>query len=144
MTKRKRDYAAEYKRRVDRALKLGYSLAIARGHPKTKTVWYVKKSTGEKKKKKVVVELGLRAAKLLGERPGEDIAKLIARDAKYVFGKKPKRGFGDDSAPAYQLRLEELARRDGTFDWINERAFIDQMMALGLTENDAYVHWMSP
>jgi hypothetical protein len=143
MAKRKRDYRAEYKRRIEKALKEGYSRAIARGHPKTEVVHYVDRK-GQKQKRRRVVELGLRAARFLGERPGERIDKIVARDAKYTFGKKPKRGFQDKNEVYYQLRLEELERRQGTFDWTNERKFIDQMLALGLTERDAYKNWFSP
>lgn len=143
MSKKKRDYRAEYKRRIERALKLGYSRAIARGHPKTETVSYRGKD-GSKKKRKRVVELGLRAARFLGERPGERIDKIVARDAKYTFGKKPKRGYQDKNEIYYQMRLEEMERRQGTFDWTNEAKFIEQMLALGLTERDAYKNWFSP
>jgi hypothetical protein len=47
----KRDYRAEYKRRIDRALRKGYSRQIARGHPKTKrksTLTGAGKPNGEK------------------------------------------------------------------------------------------------
>lgn len=139
----KRDYRAEYKRRIERALKLGYSRSVARGHPKKKTVHFVDKA-GVKRKKLEPVEVGLKGAKFLGVRPGTDIAELINKDALYVFGKVPRRKKKDSDGPHYQLRLSELARTDGTFDWTNEGNFIEQMRAAGLTEREAYTFWFSP
>lgn len=138
--KKKRNYRAEYKRRIARALEKGYSRSVARGHPKTKTV------KEGKVKRKVVTEIGLKAAKFLGVRPGGNLEDVLLEDARRVFGPKnvPKRGIEDPDAPSYQLRLEEMAMRDGDFDWTNEANFIEQMRAIGLTERDAYKHWFSP
>lgn len=136
---KKRNYKKEYRARIQRALKKGYSRDIARGHPKTKTV-----TDNKGKKRKVVQELGLRAAKFLGKKPGTPIRELVEADAAYVFEVTPRRIVGDNDGPHYALRLQELARRDGLFDWVNEGHFIETMKALGLTERDAYTFWFSP
>lgn len=73
------------------------------------------------------------------------LKNIVKRDAEYVFGEVPKRTFGvDDSAPLYQLRLEDMASRDGLFDWQNEHLFIAAMMGFGRTEREAYTLWFSP
>ena len=141
MKARKRNYKAEYARRIQRAKDRGYSKSVARGHANKR-------------------EAGINAAKLLGVKPGTDLDALIGRDARRVFGFKPRivKGTGkpskglfgtggaraDEFAPEYQLILAEYAKRDGLFDWSNEARFIEQMQAIGMTERDAYTHWFSP
>lgn len=137
--KKKRNYKAEYKARIERALKKGYSRRIARGHAKRISVEGV---DGEKRS--IPVELGLRAAKRIKQRPGTLIEDLIKQDAIWQFGEAPRREVGDLTGSYYQLRLQELARRPGLFDWTDERKFVDTMKAIGLTERDAYTHWFSP
>jgi hypothetical protein len=142
--KKKRNYRAEYKRRIARALAKGYSRSVARGHAKTKTRTYVKRD-GTKGKEVIHVEMSLKAAKLFGEKPGTLYADVLRRDAIHVFGEVPRRIKGEDkTSTAYQLRLEGLARFDGKFNWLDEGAFIREMMAAGLTEREAYTHWFSP
>jgi hypothetical protein len=142
--KKKRNYRAEYKRRIARALEKGYSRSVARGHAKTKTRTYTRKD-GTKGREVVHVEMSIKAAKLFGEKPGTLYADVLRRDANYVFGEVPKRIKGEDkTSTAYQLRLEGLAKFDGQFNWLDEGAFIAQMMAAGLTEREAYTHWFSP
>lgn len=122
MARRKRDYKAEYQRRIQRAKEKGYSKAVGRGHPR---------------QRKGKHELGIRAAQLLGLPPGTDIDEYVAADARRVFGgHRPKRR--EASIPDYMLRLAELQKTDGEFDWTSEAAFIAQMTALGLTEHEAY------
>jgi len=132
---KKRDYAAEYKRRIRRAKKLGLSKSVARGHAKHG-------------------ELSIKKAKALSEKfdvkvkPGTSIKDLAKEDNKHVFGrliKRKKKGRGDDDASEYAVRLESLKKRDdGIFDWENEHAFVEQMTELGLTEREAYSNWFSP
>jgi hypothetical protein len=118
MARKKRDYRAEYKRRIRRGKEKGYSKRVARGHPRRK-------------------ELGIRAAAVLGLPPGTDIDEYVAADARRVFGgHRPKRR--EASIPDFMLRLAELQKSDGEFDWTSEAAFIEQMTALGLTEREAY------
>jgi hypothetical protein len=125
VAKRKRNYRAEYKRRIDRALAKGYTRAVARGHAPKGTA-------------------GIKAAKFLGVNPGADLDDLIERDAKYTFGRKPKRRKDDTTPPEYQLRLEEMWKRDGRFDWRSEAEFIEQMQGLGFSKREAYTLWFSP
>lgn len=162
MGSRKRDYRAEYKRRIARGKTRGLSVSQARGHAKTKTVVF-KDKKGKVRKKKVRVELrpaDIKRANARARRRGirpvlrpgatrQDLKRAVARDALYVFGELPRRQVGDamtgDGGEAqYQLRLQMLESRMGAFDWVNERNFISQMMALGLTEREAYSNWFSP
>jgi hypothetical protein len=142
---RKRDYAAEYKRRLEHGKARKLSPEIARGH--------VKRG-----------KAGILAARFLGIRPGEPLQPineddfdqwkrlraLVAKDARRVFGTKPKRfSEGDDDyAAEYQLRLQELAAEhggpEGRLAWEDERHFVAQMQAAGATERQAYTFWFSP
>ncbi len=143
--KRKRDYAAEYKRRIERAAKKKIPRDVARGHaPKGKA--------------------GIKAARFLGIRPGEPLRAIdpelfsnwekireqVARDARRVFGQKPKRGSAgdEDFAAEYELRLNELieerGNKQGRFSWEDERRFVGEMRAMGATERQAYTFWFSP
>jgi hypothetical protein len=123
---KRRDYKAEYARRIKRALDQGYSRSVARGHAKHKKG-----------------ELGIKAARVLNVKPGTNIFEIVARDAKYVFGRKPKRKDEPD-APTYLLTLEEKAKREGRFDWLNEAEFIESMKGLGFSERESYTMWFSP
>ncbi len=161
MTTRKRNYAAEYARRIARGKARGMSVSQSRGHPKKRTVTAVLKGGRDKGKtvKRIeIVEVGaaaIRAANARARKRGirpildagatiEDIKRAVLRDAQYVFEDVPKREHGDGSAPEYQLRLEQLASRPGAFDWKNEAKFIAEMQALGLSEKQAYSQWFSP
>lgn len=128
-----RDYKAEYRARLKRALDLGYSRSVARGHPRHN---------------KNVVELGIRAAARLSKatgkkvKAGTDIREVINADRRYTFGgKEPKiqQGDRDDGGiSAYMMRLAELKRKNGYFRWDNEEEFIKQMTDLGMSERQAY------
>ena len=121
---RKRNYAAEYARRIARAKEKGYSKSVARGHARKG-------------------EAGIKAAKFLGVKAGADIDAIVAADARRVFGRKPKREFGE--APVqYEEKLIELKKREGRFEWTDEAAFIAAMGDLGMTTHDAYTFWFSP
>ncbi len=135
MTKRKakkrgkakagRDYKAEYRARIERALKLGYTRSVARGHPR---------------KSKTVREVGIKLARKLGLEPGTDIRKIIKDDRKAVFGRQIKRTTKDLDFSDYLLRLQEEAKHPerGMFDWLDEEAFIAQMVTSGFSEREAY------
>ena len=120
-----RDYKAEYRRRLKKALREGYSRRVARGHAGAR-------------------ELGIKAARLHNVKPGTDPFSIIERDASRVFqGAKPILQTGDGGAAGFQLRLEEQARAQGVFAWTDERQFVTEMQALGLTEREAYTQWFS-
>lgn len=163
MAKKRRDYRAEYKRRIARGRARGMSVSQSRGHPKTELVEVRIRRKGKlvTVKRRRRVELSVSTVKLANDRakgrgirpilkPGatrKDLKRAIARDAMYVFGDLPRRVVdetGDGGAPEYQLRLQMLASRMGAFDWLSEKAFIASMMALGLTEREAYSNWFSP
>lgn len=120
MARKKRDYKAEYKRRLARAKVLGISKSVARGHPKK----------GEK-------PLGRRTTR-------KDIEDVVAKDAKRVFGKKPKRTKEEQFPIDYEIKLADLKRRDGRFEWTDEASFVGTLQALGMTAHDAYTLWFSP
>jgi hypothetical protein len=167
---RKRNYRAEYKRRIERALAQGYSRKIARGHTPEGFV-------------------SPRAARFLKAsgigpdvKPGADYADVVKRsedfpayvtvDAVRVFdGYVPKRGrvhpttgeitqqrhnesreaylartrgWEGESAAEYALRLEELKKRDGAFQWTEEGEFVKAMRANGASAQEAYSFWFSP
>jgi hypothetical protein len=112
---KKRNYKAEYKRRIARAKARGFSVSQARGHAKP-------------------TELSITA---------ENMRMVVGKDAKRVFGRKPKRLPGEDVF-AYPERLEEMKKREGQFQWLDESAFIESITKLGLTEREAYTLWFSP
>lgn len=118
MTARKRsnrDYKAEYQRRLANARVRGFSVSQARGHHKPN-------------------ELSITA---------ENLRLIVGKDAKRVFGRKPHRLPGEDVF-AYPERLEDLKKRDGKFEWLDESTFIESITKLGLTEREAYTLWFSP
>lgn len=123
--KAKRDYKAEYRARIERALKLGYSRSVARGHPK---------------KSKTKREVGIRLARKLDLEPGEDLRKIIDADRVRVFGGKFKRKKSDLDFSDYLMRLSEEAKHPerGMFDWLDEEAFIAQMVTAGFSGREAY------
>lgn len=157
MASKKRDYRAEYKRRIARGKARGLSRAQAAGHPKVKRI-VTKDKKGRKRVRIERVELGVSAVNAANARAAKrgirpilpsgatlrDVKRAVKRDALYAFGEVPKRQHEDGSAPEYQLRLELLESRLSAFDWKNESKFIAEMMALGLSERQAYSQWFSP
>lgn len=114
--RKKRNYKAEYKRRVKLGKARGLSKSQSRGHPKK----------GE-----------LSASKAR-------IKKDVRKDAKHVFGFVPKRN--EDNGPdpfTYEEFLADKKKREGRFDWTDEGAFVAAVTALGLTANEAYTLWFS-
>lgn len=132
--KKKRDYRAEYRKRIARGRARGLPRNIAAGHPKRGR------------------DIGIEQAKALSEKFDVEVSptrvkNIVLEDNKYTFGRyvrRRKKGHGDRSSDEYALRLGELKRRDGIFDWENEARFIQQMMGLGKTPREAYTLWFSP
>lgn len=125
--RRKRNYRAEYRRRIKNALDKGLTRSQGRGHPRK----------GELPAKK------------------ESVAKVVRDDAKRTFRKVPKlepdapridsggRSYPDPSA--YEEYLRDKVKREGSkFDWFDEQEFISSVTALGMTEREAYTLWFSP
>ena len=125
MTRKQRDYKAEYKRRIARAKEKGYSRAVARGHARKG-------------------EAGIRAAKFLGVPVGSDIEGVVRKDKRRVFGRKIPRREPGEGPLEYEERLTESQQKpERDFKWTSQDEFIESLIALGLTEREAYTHWFS-
>lgn len=130
--KRKRDYKREYRRRLQlrelREQQLAAPVKVRR------------------RKKRRDYKKEYKARKILRAK------EAIERDARRVFGKKPKRGKGEgsryDPSPFvvidYAEVLAEKQKRDGAFNWTNEDEFIGALTNLGMPVQEAYTLWFSP
>ena len=114
---RKRDYKAEYKRRVAKGKARGLSVSQSRGHP-------VK---------------GERLASSLFERTKVKTRK----DKRKVFGFVPKRDDRHPDTVTYEEFLIDKAKREGNYNWTDEGSFIAALVAMGLSANEAYTLWFS-
>jgi hypothetical protein len=131
---RKRDYAAEYKRRLQRAKEKGYSKSVARGHP----------SKGE---------IGLKRAR----------AMLLPGPVQVIRPRKATRHGFRPTYKQIRERLESLnlkflaqslqgkrGRVPTSFsngriiDDDNRDRFIDALTKWGFTPREAYTLWFSP
>ena len=117
--KKKRDYAAEYKRRVARATAKGYSRAIARGHAPRGVI-------------------GIRLATKLRVPVGTYIDDLTIRTVN-----KPG---ADPDVIADHLRQRGITERElGTFDFTDQETFIKTMLSYGFTMKEAFgIYFDSP
>lgn len=146
---RKRDYKAEYQRRLARAKKRGLPKSIARGHP------------GKGK-------LGLRASKFLGVEPGyvaqytprailreimlADTARGLRREYARVLRTSQREAREQlvkqkgETANDYGLRRDEVLSdaKPSDLPLTSEVDFIRSMNALGFSEREAYTLWFSP
>lgn len=136
MSKRKRDYKAEYKRRKYLRSLREEGLAAA---PKTRVKLKKKRKRDYKKEYK--------------RRKISELKVIVARDAKRVFGFRPKRqgGEGGDldvamkGLESYAERLETIKKRDiSVFDWTDEQQFITSLTRKGVPIQEAYTMWFSP
>lgn len=138
---RKRDYAAEYKRRLARGRKRGYSASIARGHPR-----------------QTLGEIGIRRARSM-LLPGP--VSIIRTRTETRHGYRP-------TYAAIRRRLESLnlkllagvlkgKRGKIPIAWIRPRTgnpyldedetrdrFIDALTRWGFSPREAYTLWFSP
>lgn len=126
-------------------------MAKRRKKPAPKVKGVAKKTQKKRRKPRVVRDSSGRIRNYRKEyrrrkhlRAIEAAEELVARDARRVFGRKPKRTKEDPDAVHYELRLAEMAERDGRFDWLEEAEFIAQMQAMGATTREAYTLWFSP
>ena len=143
MAKRKRNYAREYARRLERAQQLGYSRAVARGHPR--------KTKGE---------IGLRRAHRMGLRPGATIERkgrhgTIANPFRptYAAIRKRARALGLPyienvlrgkkglipiawAGPPHNRYLKDDETRDAFIEFYTQPG--------GLETQEAYTLWFSP
>ncbi len=144
--RKKRNYRAEYAKRVKRGAARGLPRSVSRGH------------AGKDR-------AGILAAHFLGVKPGTNLRgslkHAVVKDALTVFHRRlpklskadvPQRQPGEEWSPLlraemaenYRKRLEKMAKKQGRFDWTHEEEFIRQMTAFGMTANEAYTFWFSP
>lgn len=110
--RRKRDYAAEYKRRVARARSKGFTMDIARGHPREGTV-------------------GLKLARKIGVPVGTEIADITVRtvNAEPASPRKIRRG----------LRNKGISEQDiRRIDVTDQETFVRTMLGYGLSWRQAF------
>ena len=142
MTKRARDYRAEYQRRLARAKERGYSKAVARGHA-TKG------------------RAGIKLAKVLGIKPGQKVNKRPPQPkAEPGFPTFEERltaaGFRDflkDARAEYLRRLkrqrkfpsgEAPSEDDIGYLVTSKEDFVQVVYEAEQSERDAYTAWFSP
>ncbi len=133
MSRKPRDYKAEYARRVARAESRGVSKSIARGHPPKGVI-------------------GFKLAKILGVKPGTKFDKR----KKYKRPKKEPRTFEQilDDAGFRNFLLEariEVLRRETDIEpeelesvATSQEEFISVIMNAQHSEKEAYTSWFSP
>jgi len=142
MTKRVRDYAAEYQRRLNRAREFGYDKATARGHAKKGRA-------------------GIKLAKVLGIEPGQRISRRPpqppAQPGFPTFEQRlTEAGFRDflkDARAEYLRRLkrqrkfpkgEAPSNDDIEYLVTSKEDFVQAVYEAEQSERDAYTAWFSP
>lgn len=129
---RKRDYKAEYRRRLKRLEALGLSRSVARGHPRTGEV-----GAAERRQLRDAATSpspgGWRledGTMTRGQPAGDDpIRKAAADRIAALLGMR---------SPVAQGRHELLRRHE------DRKRFVEAACALGVTEQQAYTFWFSP
>jgi hypothetical protein len=130
---RKRDYAAEYQRRLARAREFGYSRAVARGHAPRGIA-------------------GARLARILGIEPGSPIvgrppAPPSPKGTLNFRQKLERAGFRDFLREQRELWLERetaLPRKRRQRVSVSQEQFITEALRAKHSEREAYTAWFSP
>lgn len=119
---KRRDYRAEYNRRLERARELGYSRRVARGHARKD-------------------EYGLREARNVSRvshhkvSPGQSKYHATGREIDETT-------FSKGTAEAIKFGVDE--RKIRKLDIEDEESFIKMLLDLGLTPKEAYTLRFSP
>jgi len=116
VARKSRDYKAEYKRRVARAARLGYSKAVARGHARK-------------------TEYGIEEAKRAKVKPGKSKIRATGREVS-------ESTFEAAVNEAIQFGVNE--RKARKLDIHDEEGFIKALLDIGLTPREAYTLRFSP
>jgi len=114
--KRSRDYRAEYKRRLERALKAGYSRKIARGHAGKREYGIAEAKEASKKSRHVV-------------KPGHS---KIHHTGRTIDPEQFEKGLRELEA----IGIDERAIRE--LDIHDEDSFIAMLLDAGYTPREAY------
>ena len=133
----KRDYRAEYARRISRLEAQGFSRSQARGHVKTKTI-----DDERGGRRTIRLERSIRT---------ERVREKVETDRRAAFGDLPKRERGETAAH-YDKRLDDARKehersaeydpdREPAYDWDDFEGFLDSMLDDGLNEHEAYDLW---
>jgi hypothetical protein len=134
--RRKRDYRAEYKRRLARAAEKGYSKAVARGHAPKGIA-------------------GIKLAKVIGLNPGQPIRKRppqppLAPGAPTFEERLTAAGFASliqESRKDYLRRLPKTIRpAEDEIDYLvtSQEDFVALVYEAEHSEAEAYTAWFSP
>lgn len=134
--KRKRDYRAEYQRRVARAAERGYSKAVARGHAPKGVA-------------------GIKLAKVIGVKPGQSIRKRppqppVSKGEPTFEERLTAAGFAsfiEESRKDYLRRLPKKVRpSEEDIDYLvtSQEDFVQVIFDAEHSEAEAYTAWFSP
>lgn len=74
----------------------------------------------------------------------EYVRRKVREDAKRQFGFIPKRDKRHPDPMTYEEFLIDKRKREGLLQWTDEHAFVEAILAMNLTEKEAYTLWFSP
>lgn len=129
---KKRDYKAEYQRRLERLEAAGLTRSVARGHPRRGEL-----GAAELRQLRAAVRIPSPSGWRLeggvmtrGPAEGDDPLRKAAADRVAALL--------EIRSPVGQGRHELLRRRD------DAKAYVELLMAFGVSEQQAYTFWFSP